>query len=81
MTLTIANGESFTAAYTLVHPTVTSVDPLTIMAGDTIKVAGTDLDLITGVTLGGKDEEFELKDGVIEIATAATSVADRKSVV
>ena len=74
VTLTIANGESFTAAYTLVHPTVTSVDPLTIMAGDTIKVAGTDLDLITGVTLGGKDEEFELKDGVIEIATAATSV-------
>lgn len=77
VTLTIANGESFTAAYTLVHPTVTSVDPLTIMAGDTIKVTGTDLDLITGVTLGGKDETFELKDDMIEIATAATSVAGK----
>lgn len=76
-TLSIANGGTFDVAYTLVHPTVTGIDPLTITAGDVIKVSGTDLDLITGVTLGGKEEAFELKDGSIEITTAATSVAGK----
>ena len=75
--LVMANGEGSKVAFTLVHPTVTSITPTTITAGDVIKVAGTDLDLITGVTLGGKDEEFTTKIDTVTITTAATSVAGK----
>lgn len=77
VTLTMDSGDQVSVAYTLVHPTVTAIAPTAIYAGDTLKVSGTDLDLITGVTLGGKDEAFELKEGAIEIATASTSVSGK----
>lgn len=77
ITLVMANGESSTVAFTLVHPTVTSVAPTTIMAGETIEVSGTDLDLITGVTLGGKEEEFTATNDAVTITTSATSVAGK----
>ena len=77
LTLSIANGDSFTAAYTLVKPTVTSVSPTELMAGETIEVLGTDLDLITAVTLGGKDVEFEAGEDKIIITTANTSVSGK----
>lgn len=77
VSLAMANGESAAAAFTLVHPTVTAIDPTTITAGDTITVTGTDLDLITGVTLGGRNEEFTATETSVKITTAATSVAGK----
>lgn len=77
VTLTMDSGDQVTVAYTLVHPTVTAIAPTAIFAGDTLKVTGTDLDLITGVTLGGKDEEFTTKIDTVTITTAATSVAGK----
>jgi len=76
ITLTMANGDAVTVAYTLVHPTVTKVAPTTLTAGQTITVTGTDLDLITSATLGGKDVEITSKSASsLEITTAATSVS------
>jgi hypothetical protein len=39
----------------LVKPAITSIMPATIQAGDPITIAGADLDLVTGITVGGKD--------------------------
>lgn len=77
ITLVMDNGESSTVAFTLVHPTVVSIAPATITAGDTLVVSGTDLDLISGVTLGGKEEAFEASEDELKIATAATSVSGK----
>lgn len=78
VTLVMANGESASVAFTLVHPTVTAIDPLALTAGETITVTGTDLDLITGVTLGGKTEEFTVdSETAITITTATTSVSGK----
>ena len=77
ITLKMDSGDQVTVAYTLVHPAVTAIAPTDIFAGDTIKVSGTDLDLISGVTLGGKAEEFKLVEKDIEIYTAATSVSGK----
>ncbi len=77
ITLKMDSGDQVTVAYTLVHPVVTAIAPTDIFAGDTIKVSGTDLDLISGVTLGGKAEEFKLVEKDIEIYTAATSVSGK----
>ena len=77
VTLKMDSGDQVTVAYTLVHPAVTAIAPVTIFAGDTIKVSGTDLDLVSGVTLGGKAEEFKLVEKDIEIYTAATSVSGK----
>lgn len=75
ISLVMANGDAVTVPYTLVHPTVTSIDPTELVAGETITIQGTDLDLITGVTLGDKDETFTCADGVITVTTQATSVS------
>lgn len=77
VTLSIANGETFAVAYTLVHPVVTAVAPTELKAGETITVSGTDLDLITGVTLGGKAEEFAAGAEELVITTANTSVSGK----
>ena len=74
VTLTSANGDAVEAAYTLVHPTVTGIAPVALMAGDSLTVSGTDLDLITGVTLGGKEESFRFEDGSLIVRTSSTSV-------
>ena len=75
--LNMANGESVTVAYTLVHPAVTSVAPVELMAGGTITVSGTDLDLITKVTLGGKDVEFTAEAEKLTVQTTNTSVSGK----
>ena len=74
VTLTSANGDAVEVAYTLVHPTVTGIAPVALMAGDSLTVSGTDLDLITGVTLGGKEESFRFEDGSLIVRTSSTSV-------
>ena len=83
ITLSTANGSSTTAAYTLVKPTITGVSPLEIYAEEQITVTGTDLDLVTGVTLGGKDVDFALDNNgeSILVTTAATSVSGKVALV
>lgn len=78
--LTLANGKTVeTEAIELVKPTVTEVSPLELYAGDeNVIVKGTDLDLVTGVALGGKAADFVLnEDGTLEIVTDATSVSGK----
>lgn len=80
VTLTLANGKTVeTEAIELVKPTVTEVSPLELYAGDeNVIVKGTDLDLVTGVALGGKAADFVLnEDGTLEIVTDATSVSGK----
>ena len=75
--LSMANGDAVTAAYTLVHPVVTAVSPTTLTAGGSITVTGTNLDLVTGVTLGGKTEEFKATKTTVTVSTSATSVSGK----
>lgn len=78
--LALANGKTVeTGAIELVKPTVTEVSPLELYAGDeNVIVKGTDLDLVTGVALGGKAADFVLnEDGTLEIVTDATSVSGK----
>ncbi|MBR6457423.1 MAG: hypothetical protein IKS71_02385 [Bacteroidales bacterium] len=53
ITLSLANGKTLTAAYTLVKPTVTSFSVNPAAAGSPVTVNGTDLDLVAAVTFGG----------------------------
>lgn len=55
ISLVMANGEGSKVAYTLVHPVISSVSPITLKAGEDITVSGSDLDLITVAKLGGKE--------------------------
>jgi hypothetical protein len=54
ITLRCVAGDVQTPDVTLAAPTITSVTPKTIQAGDEITIAGADLDLVTGITVGGK---------------------------
>ncbi len=78
--LTLANGKTVeTEAIELVKPVITEVTPLELYAGDeNITVKGSDLDLVTGATLGGKAAEFVVnEDGTLEVVTDATSVSGK----
>ncbi len=78
VTLTLANGKTVdTEAVELVKPTITEVAPLEIYAEEKITVKGEDLDLVAGVTLGGREVAFELKDGALELTTSVTSVSGK----
>jgi len=77
VTLNMANGEAVTVAYTLVHPAVTAIAPVELMAGESITVSGTDLDLITDVTLGGKTVDFTAEEEKVTVQTSNTSVSGK----
>ncbi len=79
ITLNMANGDKVTAPYSLVKAAVTAVSPVELMAGEKITVTGTDLDLISAATLGGKDVEFAANaDGTdLLITTVNTSVSGK----
>ena len=79
ITLNMANGDKVTAPYSLVKAAVTAVSPVELMAGEKITVTGTDLDLISAATLGGKDVEFavNVKGTDLVITTVNTSVSGR----
>ena len=77
ITLDMANGDQVSVPYTLVHPVVTGIAPVALTAGESFEITGTDLDLITGVTLGGKDVEFEAAADKIVVTTANTSVSGK----
>ena len=77
--LTLANGKTVeTEAIELVKPTITSMTPLELYAGDeNITVKGTDLDLVVSATLGGRDAEFEYSNDDVIVKTALTSVSGK----
>lgn len=77
--LTLANGKTVeTEAIELVKPVITEVTPLELYAGDeNITVKGSDLDLVTGATLGGRAAEFEYANDVITVKTSLTSVSGK----
>lgn len=83
ITLTMKNGESVTAEYSLVFPEITEIAPVDIMAGETVTVKGADLDLIVSAKLGGKDvtivreEGAEVSETEMTIATENTSVSGK----
>ena len=77
ITLALANGSEVTVAYTLVHPTVTGIAPVELKAGETFEISGTDLDLVTGATLGGKEVAIEASEDKIVVTTANTSVSGK----
>ena len=77
ITLTMDNGDAVSVAYTLVHPTVTEVAPVELKAGETITVKGTDLDLVTKATLGGKEVGVELSGEDLILTTYNTSVSGK----
>jgi hypothetical protein len=55
ITLRCVAADVPTPDVTLVKPVITSITPATIQAGDPITIAGADLDLVTGITVGGKN--------------------------
>lgn len=57
ISLTLANGKSVTVAYTLVKPSVTGCTPASLMAGSTVIIRGTDLDLVSSVTFPGESAQ------------------------
>lgn len=73
--VTLESGKkAYSDAIEVVKPVVTAVDTTTATAGkDTIIVSGTDLDLVTGVTIGNKDQSFI--DCVFEYNAADSTVA------
>lgn len=78
--LKMANGDEAEVAFTLVKPVVTKVSPTELMAGESIVVEGTDLDLISSATLGGKAVEIAdaNEDGTrLVLTTTASSVSGK----
>ena len=77
--LTLANGKTVeTEAIELAKPVITGMTPMELYAGDeNITVSGTDLDLVTGVQLGGRDAEFEYANDAITVKTSLTSVSGK----
>lgn len=78
--LKMANGDEAEVAFTLVKSVVTKVSPTELMAGEAIVVEGTDLDLISSATLGGKAVEIAdaNEDGTrLVLTTTASSVSGK----
>jgi len=50
---TLANQSVQSAALALVKPAITDISPASVIAGDKVTIAGTDFDLVTGLTVGG----------------------------
>lgn len=61
----------------LVVAVVSGIAPTNLMAGETITVTGSDLDLITGVKINGVDHEFAFANDAITITTTNTSQAGK----
>lgn len=82
LTLSTAAGKSVqTASVTMAKPVITAVSS-TVVAGETFAVSGTDLDLVTEVTLGGTGCTFSVTDDgkSITVTTSATSATGKVAV-
>lgn len=75
VTLSMASGKTVeTPAIELVTPVIGDISPVELYAGETFTVSGTDLDLVTGLTLGGKEAAFELTGDALTVTTDLSSV-------
>ena len=81
ITLSTAAGKSVTTeTVTLAKPVITSVSAESVLAGESFSVEGTDLDLVTTVTLNGENCLFSINSETsITITTSATSTAGKIS--
>ncbi len=77
ITLTTSAGKTVeTPAIELVKPVITGLDPTELVAGESFTVTGTDLDLVTSVTLNGAACDFETTGTTsITVTTTATSTS------
>jgi len=64
---TLANKSVQSEILRFVTPTISDISPATILAGDQVTIKGTDLDLVTSLTLGGIS--IDQKDFVSQTAT------------
>ena len=74
--LTLANGKTVeTASIELVKPVVKGLSVTELVAGEEFTIEGTDLDLVTSVTLKGvkMEYEYDAESGKITVATVGTS--------
>ena len=74
--LTLANGKTVeTEAIELVKPVVKGLSVTELVAGEEFAIEGTDLDLVTSVTLKGvkMEYEYDAESGKITVATVGTS--------
>ncbi len=53
--LNLLNGESVLVAYRTLNPGITAFTPTALTAGDTLTIAGTDLDLVSAIVFAGED--------------------------
>ena len=53
--LNLFNGESVTIAYKTLKPAIAAFTPAALTAGDTLIIAGTDLDLVSAIVFAGED--------------------------
>lgn len=66
--LSLANGKTVTAgAIEVVKPVIESLSVATIVAGDSLIVKGTDLDLVTAVEISEQPCEFKLEDKDLKV--------------
>ena len=72
-TLSLSNGESVSVDYTVVHPAITAVTPTEIVAGASITITGTDLDLVDKVELNGAEATITNQSETEITATTSTS--------
>ena len=56
--LVMANGATIDVEFTLVKPTVTTYNANPVSAGAALQITGTDLDLVTEVKMGTKEQTF-----------------------
>ncbi len=76
--LDMANGMSVTVTCRLVKPTVTSYSVNPVSAGGTLTINGTDLDLVSGVSIGG-GEAATPDEGSTATSLTITVPMDSKS--
>jgi len=80
VTFTMANGDTVTASYTVVKPVITAVTPTEVVAGNTITITGTDLDLVGKVELNGTEIEIT-RQSETEIVATTTALCSTGTVV
>jgi len=66
--LSLANGNTVTAgAIEVVKPVIESLSVASVVAGDSLIVKGTDLDLVTAVAISEQECEFKLEDKDLKV--------------
>ncbi len=83
ITLSMASGKTVdTPSITLVKPAITGLSATEITAGDSFTITGTDLDLVTSVTLNGAACDFTTDSSTsLTVTTTSTSTTGTVAVI